>query len=334
MPAYNVEKYIREAIESILKQTYTNWELIIIDDASEDNTCKVIKTYESEQIKLLRNKRNLGLAQSLNIAYQQAKGKYLFRLDSDDVALSNRIAEQVNFMEKYPEIVACSSVIEYFGREHGYWHPPFKHSEIICYLLFSAQLTHSASIIRKNSLLDNAIEYNTRVKIAEDYDLWCRLAKVGKLANLPEVLTKVRKHGNSTTQDKVELKKCLNLVRLQQLRQNLNISPSEAELQLHHEFSHYPEVPVDLAYLKRAEAWLAKLARANQETNYYAEPEFSEMLRKLWYKLSAGRQDLGWGFGKLFSRSQFSEYQGYSLWQKMKFWAKCGLYPHLPAQKR
>ena len=115
MPAYNAEKYIAESIESILSQTFTDFEFIIINDASTDSTKEIIESFQDSRIILINNEQNLGVAKSLNIGIATAKGKYIARMDADDISLPERFQTQFNFMEKNPDIDICGSWARMFG---------------------------------------------------------------------------------------------------------------------------------------------------------------------------------------------------------------------------
>lgn len=123
MAAYNAQEYIAEAIESILKQTFTDFEFIIIDDASTDNTSAIIHSYDDGRIKLIKNTVNLGLTKSLNIGLKHANGKYIIRTDADDVNLIDRFEKQIKYMESNPHIMlsSCSMIIFGGGYRRTYY---------------------------------------------------------------------------------------------------------------------------------------------------------------------------------------------------------------------
>ena len=121
MPVYNVEKYIGEAIESILNQTFNDFEFIIIDDASTDNTVSVIEKFSDNRIKLIRNETNIKLAASLNKGLRIAQGKYIARMDGDDISLPHRFQKLYEFLENNPSVDICGSAMRVFGNEETVW---------------------------------------------------------------------------------------------------------------------------------------------------------------------------------------------------------------------
>ena len=114
MPAYNAEKYIGEAIDSILNQTFTDFEFIIIDDGSSDRTADIVKSYSDPRIRLLANERNSGIVASLNRGIQKATGKYIARMDADDYSRLDRIKKQVDFLDNHPEVIALGTSFSTF----------------------------------------------------------------------------------------------------------------------------------------------------------------------------------------------------------------------------
>jgi glycosyltransferase involved in cell wall biosynthesis len=199
LPVYNGEKYLEEAIESVLNQTFTDFELIIVNDGSADDSLEIINFYASRdsRIKVINNKKNRGFSPSLNIAIASAQGDYIARIDCDDIWCSkNKLEEQVGFLEKHSEygLVGTSVIlIDEKGNEIGCRRPALLDREIREYLLSANQFQHSSVLIRK-SVLDEIGVYTEKKKyyILEDYDLWLRIGKEYKLTNLAGYYTKYR----------------------------------------------------------------------------------------------------------------------------------------------
>ena len=193
LPVYNGEKFIGEAIESILNQTFTDFELIIINDCSIDNTEDIVFSYKDKRIRYYKNERNLQLIASLNKGIKLSTGKYVARMDADDIALSKRLYEQFVFMEDNLEIVACGTWAISFGNSREKLiKVPVEHSSIFLYSFLRNPIIHPTVMIRKCYLSQNNLLYSHEFKHAEDYKLWVDLMKLGKLANIPKVLLKYR----------------------------------------------------------------------------------------------------------------------------------------------
>lgn len=209
MPAYNAERYIAEAIDSILNQTYSDFELIIVNDGSKDKTEEIILSYSDNRIKYLKNEANQGICRTLNKGIDAAKGRYIARMDSDDISLPSRLGSQFIFMERHSNIVAAGSDIIIFGEGISPYlgtmlHPP---QECKAGLLFNSCFAHPSVIIRKEILEKEHLIYKDEYKGLEDFELWWQLSKYGDLANIHQPLLKYRRHPQQETHhvsDRVE----------------------------------------------------------------------------------------------------------------------------------
>lgn len=230
MSVYNEENNIDEAIQSILMQTYDNFEFIIIDDASTDSTAKKIMEYTDKRIVLLRNKTNLGITKNLNRGLDIAKGKYILRMDGDDVSLNTRFAEQVQFMESHPQIVLSGTWIKYIGDSHNLVRYKTKSNELKALILFNSPIAHPTFILRKDVLDQNRIRYEEKLRYAQDYDLIYKISTYGELANIPKAFLEYRIHDKQISRKKiVEQSRCANATR-RKILSDLGIELTEEEL--------------------------------------------------------------------------------------------------------
>ena len=191
LPAYNAEKTIAEAIQSIIEQTYKNWELIIINDGSTDDTENVILGFEDKRIRYYCNNENKKLIYTLNRGFSLATGKYIARMDADDICFTERFEKQVTFMEKYPDIVVCGTQIEYFGSKSTAYKKlkfPLRNSQLKDMLAISTCFAHPSVMIRNSVVKSCCVLYDINYKNAEDYSLWIDLSDYGNFANLNETL--------------------------------------------------------------------------------------------------------------------------------------------------
>lgn len=201
MPAYNAEKYLNHAIESMLGQTFKDFELLIIDDCSTDRTTAIISSYSDPRLKVVRNAVNLGLTKSLNLGLHQAQGDFIARLDADDISLPQRLAQQIYFLEQHPETVlvgSLSKLINSAGETFDYRKSPTDPAVIKFSLLFGNPITHSSILFHKKPILEIG-GYNERFRYAQDFELYSRLVAKYQLAVLPEILVKYRSHDQSIT---------------------------------------------------------------------------------------------------------------------------------------
>ena len=203
IPAYNAEKYIEEAIDSILQQSFTGFELLIINDGSTDTTEQIINSFSDERIKLI-NQSHQGIAAALNIGLLNAAGSLIARFDADDICMYNRLDEQVSFLDAHPSYVLVGSDAEYVSEdgEHLFHFECIGHTHerIMQKIYLQCPFIHSAVMYRKEAVI-KAGSYSLRAHNFEDYFLWMHLKKYGKLYNLREQLIKVRFNPSSVTID-------------------------------------------------------------------------------------------------------------------------------------
>jgi glycosyltransferase involved in cell wall biosynthesis len=206
LPVYNCAEFIKETVNSILDQSFKDFELIIIDDFSTDFTLEQINQFADERIKLYEKKSNTGYTDSLNWGIELAKGKYVARMDADDVCYPTRFEEQVNYLEKHPEVVAIGTAYELYHNSYRYF-PASKHQDIKLDLLLGNVFCHPSMMIRRDILIKNNLRYNRDFEPAEDYKLWIDLLNYGHLANLNIVLIKYRLHPNqvSTIRNEIQI---------------------------------------------------------------------------------------------------------------------------------
>lgn len=197
IPCYNAEKYVEEAVRSIMTQTYKNIEILVTEDCSTDNTLKILKNLEKEdsRIKVIQNKKNLKIVKSLNNMINIAQGKYIARMDADDISLPERIEKQVRFMEENPEYGVCGTNawhIDERGYTIGKSNLPITYEDNKFYLVYYSTLYHPTIMLRSDIYKKNF--YSDVFLYAEDYELWCRLVfkENIKVINLVERLFKYR----------------------------------------------------------------------------------------------------------------------------------------------
>jgi glycosyltransferase family 2 len=190
IPCYNCEEYVEEAVMSIIKQTYPNLEILVIDDGSTDNTGNILKILAKEDPRIIyiKNEENLKLIATLNKGLNLCKGKYIARMDADDISLPTRIEKQVNFLEAHPEIGIVGTYTKNFGVNNKTWEMDTEDKYIRTHLFYNTCFAHPSVMVRASALRNNHLYYNPDYPHAEDYKLWCDIAQYTKLANIPEVL--------------------------------------------------------------------------------------------------------------------------------------------------
>ena len=217
MSVYNTEKYLSEAIESILNQTYSDFEFIIIDDGSTDKSLEIIQQYaqKDKRIRVILNKENIGLAKSLNKGIAQAKGKYIARMDADDISLSVRLQVQFNFLESNPEISVVGSnytQIDSNGIKSHASNRPCSPARVWWGLFFDNMIAHPTVMMSRSIFTDGGIQYNEQVSVAQDFELWHQVIKKYDISNLADALLLYRVHNNSVSESKKSERKNKGLI--------------------------------------------------------------------------------------------------------------------------
>jgi len=190
MSVFNEGKNIATAIDSILSQSYRHWDLIIVDDGSTDDTVKVIQSYTDQHnnVQLLSNRTNLGLAHSLNKAIKNSDSEYIARMDADDIAFPNRLEAQISYLESHPEIdVLGTGAKVVSGSSSANVLKPEHHDEIVASIEKINPFFHS-SVTMRRGFIESVGGYDAQCLRAQDYDLWLRGVDNAKYHNLPEVL--------------------------------------------------------------------------------------------------------------------------------------------------
>ena len=205
MPAYNVEKYIGDAIGSVMKQTYQNWELLVVDDCSSDTTKNIIETFQKsdkriQPIFLDKNGGKPSIAK--NVALQKVKGKYIAFLDSDDMWLEEKLQKQVSFMEEnknYALTYTGSYWIDDGGCEIKKILPQYKSGYLLQRMLSRYEINNQSVMLKKEVLNNTLVKFNEKITIGEDYNLFMHIVAKYEVASIGEYLIKYRIHNNAIT---------------------------------------------------------------------------------------------------------------------------------------
>lgn len=210
MSVYNGEKYLKRAIDSILNQTFIDFEFIIINDGSTDSSLDILQRYQDARI-LLINQKNKGLTKSLNIGIEKAKGKYIARQDADDVSLFTRLEKQVTFLENREDIVLLGTRVFEINGSNKIIGRYFNEEEINKRVYMYNPIAHASAVIRKDAFELIGL-YDVSFSTSQDFDAWIRLAEFGKIAMLEEALVEYYIHDDSVSSKKY-LKQVMNSYR-------------------------------------------------------------------------------------------------------------------------
>lgn len=286
MPVYNRRRFLPQAIDSILIQTFVNFEFIIVDDCSTDGSKEIITQYSQtdSRILMINNSTNLGVATTRNIGHLAAKGEFVAIMDSDDIALPDRLEKQLKYLEQNPEVGLCGSWIEYIGendRKLKTWRTPLTDGEIRCEMLFAMCIANPSVMFRRALITDHLLMIDPEFKVAEDYEYWSRVLDFTKAGNIGEVLLRYRIHPEQLSlRNHHELNKTISFVHRRFLSK-MGIDCSEEELSIHKAVSMYEHSDgTDL--IPQVAYWLKKLITANNKSMVFPEATFQKEISGRW----------------------------------------------------
>lgn len=322
MPAYNAGRFIGEAIDSILRQTYDQFELIIINDGSVDDTAEIVRSFADARIRFTDKTRNSGLVAVRNLGMLLANGKYIALLDADDVAYPERFFKQVDFLENNPEVAMIGSnmeIIDENGRLLKTIRYPATSARIPSELLFGNYFAQSAMMIRRDSL---PTEMYRNFPGVEDYDLWIRIADTGKVWNLQETLVKYRTHDSGITQRKeAEIENHLRIIVRRNL-ERLGLSPTNEELDIHRSLDLYGEQH-SLEFVNQVELWLLKLHEQNENKKLFNSSHFRNVIGEKWFYSCLSAKGSGLQTWRIFSGSPLRRFARLKLYQSAGLFVFC-----------
>jgi glycosyltransferase involved in cell wall biosynthesis len=321
MSVYNSQSYLKEAIDSVLSQSYTNFEFIIINDGSTDNSLSIINSYNDKRIVFINNDCNKGLIYSLNKGLEIAKGEFIARMDSDDVSLPDRLRLQVQQFLSNPNAVIVGS--DYFllkGDNQKYIKNINDSDYQKAVLLFTPCFCHPTVMI-KNIFKENNIQYNANFIHAEDYKLWTDLYSFGDFMNVKKPLLKYRHHSLQVSNLKNESQLNISsLIRELYLKQ-LNFSLSQKQFEILNYIGNNFFIS-SKQILNEIEECLLHLYNQNKTHQKFNDNSFKRFMFKFWLD-SCGNTNLGLSAYFQFFKSSISSYCKLSFYNRMIFIAKC-----------
>ena len=324
MCVYNQDKYLHESIGSILNQTYSNLEFVIVEDGSTDNSLNLLKNYDyqDKRIRLIINDNNIGHAKSLNIGLNHCMGKYIARMDSDDIAMKERIHKQVVFMESTPEVGLCGTAIEFFDKKSGIKVYPEEDIEIRMNFLVGNPFAHPTAMIRSNIIKKHGIKYKENYIASEDFLMWVKISEVSKVHNLDEPLLKYRVHDSQLTSKLIDVQTNEKKETCDYLYNRIGFKNPQFN---YHEFirilnnDYTPNMQTLIANSKL----LSYAIEVNNSSNYLPNKRFNELIFGKWKHMTHGSTRLGLSFFKVFYNSPLSKWEDLDYLFKIKFFVKC-----------
>jgi glycosyltransferase involved in cell wall biosynthesis len=262
MPVFNGERFLAVAIDSILAQTYARFEFVIVDDGSSDRTPEILSEYQARdaRIRTHRHEKNLGLTAALNQGVQMATGALVARMDADDVSIPERFARQVEFLREHPEVAVVGSWVQRIGEDGkalGLQRFPPEPALVAWSMLFCNSLAHPSVMMRREAIAGPG-PYSFEYPNIEDYELFMRLSRTHRLANIPEPLLRYRTWGGNVTRDAKHLHHGMRVLRDALAAIGVTVQDDHAAAMLGLSRDNYPREIADI----RALAELIKRLRA------------------------------------------------------------------------
>lgn len=286
MPVFDGAAYLREAIDSILSQTFTDFELLVIDDGSKDETPEILASVDDRRLRVLRNEHNEGLVRALNRGLDRARGRFIARMDADDVSLPMRLAKQIEYLETNAEVGAVGSWVAEMDTGHSrVWEYPTQPDEVRAKLLFGCPVAHPSIVLRSEFFETHGLRYDEAYPHAEDYELWMRASEHFPIANLAEPLVRYRLHHESVSHRNDPLQQKSTEKIQSEALVRLGAAPSRAELRIHRWLTAPKETSTELDFILRdVDSWLKKLLRANDKASTYPQHALQRLIGHYWFE--------------------------------------------------
>lgn len=293
MPVRNGAAHVRAAVDSVLAQTFADFELLVVDDGSTDDTVAILQSVGDPRLRVERNPSNVGVARSLNRGLDLARGAYVARMDADDLSRSDRLQRQVEFMDAHPGLAVSGMWMRFFGDEMPVVErKPVGAAHVKAYLTFTNPLCHPSVILRKSMMDAHALRYDPSFGRSEDFDLWSRMARVCDLDNQAVVGLRFRIHGGSVTKNAADEMTAQTRAILARGLADLGVDPTPAELEFHRQIGHGCRMG-SLAQLLAAADWLQRLIRSNDASGRHDPAVFADVVSRIWFRLCANSGNLG-----------------------------------------
>jgi glycosyltransferase involved in cell wall biosynthesis len=312
MPAYNVENYLNESIDSILAQTYTNFKFLIINDGSTDQTESIILSYKDPRIEYIKNEKNIGYIDSLNKGIDHISSKYIVRMDADDISLPTRLEKQISFMESRPDVTVCGSgkINFYTGKNKTetsvYTITDEKH--LLFSSIFNTSIPHPSAIIRNEVLQKHNLRYDKAYYYAEDKAMWLDLAQYGALYNIEEPLIKYRIHLNQVSIKHNEVQRINSITKSKLVLARYGVDLSDKEL-FPLRLICYPQICEKVEDLYEVESLILKLQKGLSHLDVFDKEFVYSFLEDRMYTLISRSTPLGVPLFRFIQKSKILKYR-------------------------
>ena len=308
MPVYNAGKFLREAVDSILRQSFTGFEFLIIDDGSTDDSQSIIRSYDDSRIRFVQNESNLGVALTLNKGLSLAQGQYIARMDGDDVSEPERLYKQVDFLENKKKLGLCGSWILNFNSKVRYVDRfPVGEDCIKASIILRNPIAHPTVMMRTEMFRKHGLEYDPNCLAAQDYELWARCVNYFPIDNIQEPLLRFRINEGGITHTRFkDANKHALFIQHHELNK-LGIEVTDQELHFHRDVGNGSGV-CSLEELKKAMEWLLRLISVNDRTQIYSYEGLLKAVASSWFRMNLNSSGIGLGVIRQYRKPFFRSY--------------------------
>ncbi|KAA9332272.1 glycosyltransferase family 2 protein [Hymenobacter busanensis] len=320
LPVYNVASYIESTVASVLAQTFENFELLVLDDCSTDNTVALIEQITDPRVRLIQNERNLGRAGTDNAALPHVRGEFIAKMDGDDVCHPERLARQVAFLQAHPEVDVVGGWMQNFGASNYLNRYPERPDDARVFTLFGLPVGNPTVMLRTRLLRHDGMHYNAALRQTEDYDFFARYAERLRVATLPEALINYRTFPDKQKTVLGERTEVADLVR-EQLLTRWEIGYSPRELHVHNTIAmlHRPLGDVTLGEVQQ---WLLRLLQHNETQPWFEPAALRRGLAQRWFEVCYTHPQPWLGAIRAYRRNPLAEAWPLSAGQYLRFAVK------------
>jgi glycosyltransferase involved in cell wall biosynthesis len=321
LPVYNVANYVEATIASILRQTFTDFELLVIDDCSTDETAAKVQSIDDPRLRFIQNDCNLGRAGTDNAALPYVRGKYLAKMDGDDICHRERLAHQVAHLEHHPEVNVVGSWMQNFGTSNYLNLYPTDPSATQVLTLFTLPIGNPSVMLRMDLFREGMMRYDETLRQTEDYDFFARYVRELRVATLPEPLIRYRVPPRiAKTNILTERATVADEVRARLLC-DWGINYTARELHVHNTIAML-ERPLGDVLLSEVEEWLRKIIQHNERYPLFEPTALRKGLAERWFEVCYTHPQPWLGGVREFARSNLAVYYSLGFRKRLKFWTR------------
>ena len=268
MSVYNEEAYLPESMGSILSQTEEDFEVIVIDDCSADRSAEIIESYHDPRIRLIRSEENRGLTKNLNTALEYCRGRYIARMDGDDISLPKRFAHQMAYMDAHPDLMLTGTQTQTFGAQNMVWRLSDDSKDLRIRMLLRPVLAHPTFMMRRELIFEHGFRYDESFRSAQDYDFAQRVSERFDIGIVPEVLLRYRTHGKQISSVSGGLQRSnADRVRERQL-ERLGLTLDETQRDVYGRWAREEDMN-DMSSIDTAEGIIDTICRSGNAASLY-----------------------------------------------------------------